>query len=163
MKFCPVTIASAGLEHVSSDYFDAALAELAWKAAGLPASAFGSISPGELFSLNEECRRVREARLPSAQRFVIDLGNVVPGSKLVSVSMEAIQERWQPQLDRTIEAIERLLAAYKGAIAAIYATGEGSELPFVARRLKKLSESRYAGQRMGAPPRLSGWRLRQST
>jgi len=133
----PVTIASAALEHVSADYFDTALAELAWKAAGLPASAFASISPGELFSLNEECRRVREARLPSAQRFVIDLSNVVPGGKLVSVSMEAIQERWQPQLDRTIEALERLLAAYKGAIAAIYATGEGSELPFVVHRLKE--------------------------
>jgi molecular chaperone DnaK (HSP70) len=133
----PVTIVSATLDYVSADYFDAVLAELAWESAARPRSVFHSLPPDKLFSLYEECRRERESLAPSAQRFVIDLGNILNDDTFVSVSMEAIHKQWLPRLDKTIAAVERLRAAFKGAIAAIYASGEGSELPFVFRRLKE--------------------------
>jgi hypothetical protein len=93
-------------------------------------------SATEHFLLNEECRREREALLPLAHQFIIDLGTVVHRGKLVSVSMRAIQKRWQPQLSRAVNVLDKLLTICEH-VDAIYVTGEGRELPMVVRRLKE--------------------------
>lgn len=131
-KMSPKILASVPLD-ISADQFDAILGELALTQVSLPTA----LSVEALFSLREECRRQRESLIPSAQHVPLDLGSIVNDGYVVSVPMEAIQAEWQPQLDSSIQAIERLLETFKGSITPIYVTGEASELPFVFSTLKR--------------------------
>lgn len=133
----PRAIASVGLGDVGGDDFDTLLAELAWDSAALPQADYDSLSPSERFLLIEECRRAREALVASAQRCVIDLGVVRHGYKILSVPLDLFHERCRPRLDKTVKLVEQLLQVYGGPINAVYATGQGCELPFAVRRLRE--------------------------
>ncbi len=122
-------IACEGISTLGGDDFDLILAEMA---AG---EQFSSLELGDLFRLDEECRRQKEALHPNSRRIVVDLDAVREGMGQVTIPVADFYARCRPLLDDTLEATRRLAA--EGALEALYVTGGGSELPLVARVLRE--------------------------
>ena len=123
-------LASEGISTLGGDDFDLVLAELA-----VGSEVLGSLDLAELFRLDEECRRQKEALHPNSRRIVIDLDAVREGMGQATIPVADFYERCRPLLAETLEPTRRLAA--EGDLEALYATGGGSELPLVARVLRE--------------------------
>src|ERR1700722_15118228 len=123
-------LASEGISTLGGDDFDLVLAELAVGSVG-----FGSLTLAELFRLDEECRRQKEALHPNSRKIVIDLDAVREGMGQVTIAVPEFYERCRPLLEPSLKATRRLAA--EGPLEALYVTGGGSELPLVARVLRE--------------------------
>jgi molecular chaperone DnaK (HSP70) len=141
-------ITTAGINHLGGDDFDARLAELALKTAGLldvrlPARA--------LLLLVEQCREAKERLNPSSRKITLDLesclGALAPTPE-VTVAVQDFYDVCTSLVDRTIAAmmpvIRRLDSEVPRAdeesaladIAGIYVVGGASALPIIARVLR---------------------------
>ena len=123
-------IACDGISTLGGDDFDLILAELA-----VGPEKFSSLEMGDLFRLDEECRRQKEALHPNSRRIVVDLDAVREGMGQVSIPVADYYAKCRPLLEETLEPTARLAAL--GEIEALYVTGGGSELPLVSRVLRE--------------------------
>ncbi len=92
-----------------------------------------SLDAAELFRLEDECRRHKEALHANSRRIAIDLDLVREGMGQVTIPVAEFYERCRPLLDQTVATTVRLAA--RGDTYSLYVTGGGSELPLVARVL----------------------------
>jgi molecular chaperone DnaK (HSP70) len=130
-------VASAGLPDLGGDDFDEILSNLALESAGIE-SERQSLTDAEQFRLLEECRERKESLNPNTRRIVVDLEQVREGWGEVSIAVAPYYDRCRPLVERTVEVVEKLLAADPDrSIETLYVTGGGSELPAVARVLKE--------------------------
>ena len=134
-------LASDGISTLGGDDFDLLLAELA-----VGDEVLGSLDLTELFRLDEECRRQKEALHPNSRRIVVDLDTVREGMGQVTIAVSDFYERCRPLLEPALLATS--LLAGESNVDALYATGGGSELPLVARILRdefgrKVKRSQY--------------------
>jgi molecular chaperone DnaK (HSP70) len=90
---------------------------------------------GDLFRLDEECRRQKEALHPNSRRIVVDLDVVREGMGQVTVPVADYYAKCRPLLEETLAPTARL--ASQGDLEALYVTGGGSELPLVSRVLRE--------------------------
>jgi molecular chaperone DnaK (HSP70) len=95
----------------------------------------GSLDLAELFRLDEECRRQKEALHPNSRRMVIDLDVVREGMGQAVIPVTQFYDRCRHLLAETLEPTMRL--AGEGDLEALYVTGGGSELPLVSRVLRE--------------------------
>lgn len=123
-------LACEGLSTLGGDDFDLILAEMA-----VGPETLASLELSELFRLDEECRRQKEALHPNSRRIVVDLDVVREGLGQVTVPVSEFYARCRPLLEETLEPTARLAA--EGEIEALYVTGGGSELPLVSRILRE--------------------------
>jgi len=123
-------IATEGIARLGGDEFDNILAEMA-----VNEETLAELDAGELFRLQEECRRHKEALHPNSRRMVIDLDTAREGLGQVTILTADYYEQCRELVDRTVEATARLAAL--GPIDSLYVTGGGSELPLVARVLRE--------------------------
>jgi molecular chaperone DnaK (HSP70) len=123
-------LASEGMPHLGGDDFDLVLAEMA-----IGQEALSNLELAEVFRLDEECRRQKEALHRNSRRVVVDLDAVKEGLGQKTVSVADFYERCRPLLAESIEATARLVENIE--IEALYVTGGGSELPLVARVLRE--------------------------
>ncbi|MBZ5602030.1 MAG: Hsp70 family protein [Acidobacteriia bacterium] len=123
-------VACEGISTLGGDDFDLILAEMA-----VGPEKLGSMELGDLFRLDEECRRQKEALHPNSRRIVIDLDSVQEGMGQAIIPVADFYARCRPLLEDTLDATRRL--ASEGSLEALYVTGGGSELPLVARVLRE--------------------------
>jgi molecular chaperone DnaK (HSP70) len=123
-------LSSEGISTLGGDDFDQILAELA-----VGPEALASLDLNELFRLDEECRRQKEALHPNSRKIVIDLDSVREGMGQVTIPVSEYYERCRPLLEQSLVPTRRL--ADQGDLEAIYITGGASELPLVARVLRE--------------------------
>jgi molecular chaperone DnaK (HSP70) len=123
-------LATEGIPNLGGDDFDRILAELA-----LGEEVVDSLDTGELFRLEDECRRQKEALHANSRRMVIDLDAAREALGQSTVQVGTFYERCRPLLDQTVGLTAHL--ASKSDIDALYITGGGSELPLVARVLRE--------------------------
>jgi molecular chaperone DnaK (HSP70) len=121
---------SHGISNLGGDDFDMILAEMA---AGK--DLLHSLYLGELFRLEEECRRQKEALHPNSRRIVVDLDAVREGLGQVTIAVADYYERCRSLVDETVAMTAKLAEGEE--IDALYVTGGGSELPLVARVLRE--------------------------
>jgi len=123
-------LASEGMPHLGGDDFDLVLAEMA-----IGEEALSKLSLAEVFRLDEECRRQKEALHPNSRKIVVDLDVVQEGLGQATVTIADFYEQCRPLLAESIEATAQL--AEDNDIEALYVTGGGSELPLVSRVLRE--------------------------
>jgi molecular chaperone DnaK (HSP70) len=123
-------LASEGMPHLGGDDFDLVLAEMA-----IGEEALSKLNISQIFRLDEECRRQKEALHPNSRKIVIDLDVVEEGMGSATVTVADFYERCRPLLAESIEATA--LLAENNDIDALYVTGGGSELPLVSRVLRE--------------------------
>jgi molecular chaperone DnaK len=123
-------LASEGISHLGGDDFDLVLAEMA-----IGEEALSKLNMAEIFRLDEECRRQKEALHPNSRKIVVDLDVVQEGMGQATVAVADFYERCRPLLAESIEA--SALLAESTDIEALYVTGGGSELPLVSRVLRE--------------------------
>jgi molecular chaperone DnaK (HSP70) len=123
-------VASEGISTLGGDDFDLILAEMA-----VGTEKFASMELAEIFRLDEECRRQKEALHPNSRRIVVDLDVVREGMGQAVIPVTEYYARCRPLLEETLVATRRL--AGEGDLEALYVTGGGSELPVVARLLRE--------------------------
>ena len=123
-------LASEGMPHLGGDDFDLVLAEMA-----IGEEALSKLELAEVFRLDEECRRQKEALHPNSRKIVVDLDVVREGMGQATVQVADFYERCRPLLAESIEATA--LLAGNTDIEALYVTGGGSELPLVSRALRE--------------------------
>ncbi|MFM2124598.1 MAG: hypothetical protein RL328_1049, partial [Acidobacteriota bacterium] len=115
---------------LGGDNFDHVLARMA-----IGSDKLDTLTPGQLFQLEEECRRQKEALHANSRRIVVDLEAVDSGLGSATVSVGDYYEQCRPLLDRTLAVTEAM--ALPGDIDVLYMTGGGSELPLVSRLLRE--------------------------
>jgi molecular chaperone DnaK (HSP70) len=126
--------ATAGLNRVGGDDFDAVLLGLAVAAADDDAG----LSPAERASALLSCRESKERLTPQSKRLLVD----VKGRE-VSVSVDDFFAAVTPLVEQTVAAMRPLLGNLQDPadaladIAGIYLVGGGSGLPLVPRLLKE--------------------------
>jgi molecular chaperone DnaK (HSP70) len=123
-------LASEGMPHLGGDDFDLVLAEMA-----IGEEALSKLELGEVFRLDEECRRQKEALHSHSRRIIVDLDVVREGLGQVTVAVSDFYDRCRPLLSESIAATA--LLAENSEIEALYVTGGGSELPLVSRALRE--------------------------
>ena len=136
-------LATAGLNNLGGDDFDACLASVVADAAKLSRKDL----PNRLaVALADACRDAKERLNPNSRRIAIDLeaclGSRAPVPE-ITVSVADFYEACTPLVERTIEAMQPVMARLDsdeaGAmaeIAGIYVVGGASALPIVGRRLR---------------------------
>src|SRR5579863_6236142 len=123
-------LASDGISNLGGDDFDLVLAELA---AGK--GVLYSLTLSEVFRLDEECRRQKEALHPNSRKIVVDLDAAREGLGQATVSVADFYEQCRPLLEESLRATARLAEGQN--IEVLYVTGGGSELPLVSRVLRE--------------------------
>jgi molecular chaperone DnaK (HSP70) len=123
-------LASEGMPHLGGDDFDLVLAEMA-----IGEEALAKLELAEVFRLDEECRRQKEALHPNSRKIVVDLDVVREGLGQTTISVADFYDRCRPLLAESIEATAQLAA--DNDLEALYVTGGGSELPLVSRVLRE--------------------------
>ncbi len=123
-------LASEGMPHLGGDDFDLVLAEMA-----IGEEALLKLDLAELFRLDEECRRQKEALHPNSRKLVVDLDVVREGMGQATIAVADFYDRCRPLLAESMEATA--LLAEGNEIDALYVTGGGSELPLVSRVLRE--------------------------
>ena len=134
-------LATEGISTLGGDDFDHVLAAMA---AG--EDRLAALDPAQLFHLEDECRRQKEALHPNSRKIVVDLDVVEEGLGQVAIPVADFYDRCRPLLEESVNATARL--AGQTNIDALYVTGGGSELPLVARVLRdefgrKVKRSEY--------------------
>jgi molecular chaperone DnaK (HSP70) len=123
-------LASEGISNLGGDDFDLILAELA---AGK--DLLYSLTLSEVFRLDEECRRQKEALHPNSRKIVVDLDAAREGLGQATVSVADFYEQCRPLLEESLQATARMAKGQE--IEVLYVTGGGSELPLVSRVLRE--------------------------
>ncbi len=123
-------LASEGMPHLGGDDFDLVLAELA-----IGEEALSKLDLAEVFRLDEECRRQKEALHANSRKIVVDLDVVREGMGQATIAVSDFYDRCRPLLAESIEATAQL--AENSDLEALYITGGGSELPLVSRVLRE--------------------------
>src|SRR5712691_4945787 len=125
-----MVLASEGISNLGGDDFDLILAELA---AGK--DLLYSLTLSEVFRLDEECRRQKEALHPNSRKIVVDLDAAREGLGQATVSVAEFYEQCRPLLEESLHATARMAEGQD--IEVLYVTGGGSELPLVSRVLRE--------------------------
>src|SRR5271165_4709516 len=81
-------LASEGMPHLGGDDFDLVLAEMA-----IGEEALSKLSLAQVFRLDEECRRQKEALHPNSRKIVLDLDVVEEGMGQATVAVADFYER----------------------------------------------------------------------
>jgi molecular chaperone DnaK (HSP70) len=137
-------LATAGINRLGGDDFDAVLARLAASRAGVD---LARVDDGALARLLEQCRDLKESLHPSSRAISVDLADALgPDASRPEVRfpVDAYYEACAPLVERTLEAIAPVMAHLdvEGAgdlaqIAGVYVVGGASALPVVARMLRE--------------------------
>jgi len=136
-------VATAGINRLGGDDFDAALSRVALESAGLRES---DLPEGAAARWLEQCRIVKEGLNPSSRKVTLDFEAVFGKSARtpeVSLPVSTYYEACMPLIEQTIEAMAPLIsraendAADLEDIAGLYVVGGASELPVVARALRE--------------------------
>ncbi len=147
-------VTSVGVTRLGGDDFDEAILRLVLDKAGvegLPDEVRGA--------LLEECRRRKEAVEPNTRRFVVDLAPLERPPLVMP--MEEVYEACLPLVERTVKALEPLVAELKeggrsgiswSEVASIYTVGGASRFPLVYRHLREL----FGTQRVRRSPHSYG-------
>src|SRR5579864_6350635 len=128
-------LASEGIPTLGGDDFDHALAEMALAGSLTPDLKVDALDPAELFRLQDECRRQKEALHPNSRKIVVDLDWVRDGLGQATIQVTDYYARCRPLIEETVAMTSRM--AEGSEIEALYVTGGGSELPLVARMLRE--------------------------
>jgi molecular chaperone DnaK len=123
-------LASEGIPTLGGDDFDHILAEMA-----VGSQTLDALRDAELFLLQDECRRQKEALHPNSRKIVVDLDAVREGLGQVTIAVVDYYDRCRPLVDETLHPTSRLAAG--SDLEALYVTGGGSELPLVSRALRE--------------------------
>ncbi|MBI5619151.1 MAG: Hsp70 family protein [Gammaproteobacteria bacterium] len=134
-------LATAGLNRLGGDDFDALLLELGLAALRIPAEEVAGVDRAAALLA---CRDAKERLTPQSRRISLDLGPLL-GETIVAV--DAFYAAATPLVERTLEAMAPVLARLDdGAeeapdglaeIAGLYLVGGGSGLPLVPRILRE--------------------------
>lgn len=129
-------LATAGVNHLGGDDFDAVLVDLVLAKAKL---ARASLDAGALARLCEQCRDAKERLNPSSRKLSIDLehalGDRAPSAEIV-LAVSELYDACMPLVERAIDAMAPVIGSAIDEIAGIYVVGGASELPIVARALR---------------------------
>lgn len=136
-------VATAGLNNLGGDDFDAALASVVLDAAKLKR---GDLPARARAGLVDQCREAKERLNPNSRRIVIDLdaclGEQAPAPE-ITIGVSDFYDVCAPLVERTIEAMQPIMARLDGEdssglaeIAGIYVVGGASALPIVPRVLR---------------------------
>jgi molecular chaperone DnaK (HSP70) len=137
-------LATAGVNQLGGDDFDALLVDLVLDRAKLRRDAIAKASLERLF---DQCRDAKERLNPSSRKISIDMehafGRAAPCAEIV-VSVADYYEACGPLVERSIDAMAPVMTRLDGAaadverddIAGVYVVGGASELPIVARALR---------------------------
>ena len=130
---------TTGIAELGGDDFDAQLCAMALEKAGLQFPD----NPAARADLLRECRHAKESIHPNTRKIPLDLaalGDRAP-EEAVIVPVADFYERTRPLVERTLEAIEPLVAMLRAEeasdIAGIYVVGGASSLPIVPRTLRE--------------------------
>jgi molecular chaperone DnaK (HSP70) len=130
-------LATAGLPRLGGDDFDEVLAKTALLQVDLDLAELPTRARRMLLA---QCRDSKEALHPSSRKIVVDLdaalGKLAPKPEVV-VPTADYYDACLPLVERTIAAMEPLLAGGENELAGIYVVGGASELPVVARVLRE--------------------------
>ncbi len=125
-------VASAGVNRLGGDDFDAVLAGLALAAAGSP-----DLGAAAEQALLEECREAKERLSPQSKRISVEVAG-----EPVLVGVDDFYAAAAPLVQRSLEAMAPLVAALPDElslepVAGVYLVGGGSGLPLVPRLLRE--------------------------
>ncbi len=131
---------TSGIAELGGDDFDAQLCAMALERIGV---AFPS-SPAARADLLRECRAAKESIHPNTRKIPLDLtalGDDAPKDPVV-IPVAEFYERTRPLVERTLQAIEPLVALLhedenSSDIAGIYVVGGASGLPIVPRTVRE--------------------------
>jgi molecular chaperone DnaK (HSP70) len=137
-------LATAGLNRLGGDDFDAILYRLALQAFDVDE---GALSPRARAQLLDSCRDAKERLTPQSKRIPVEL-ELDDGWHDAVVPVDAFYAEATPLVQQTVEAMRPLLGLLGGEdtpegaealdeIAGIYLVGGGSGLPLVPRVLKE--------------------------
>ena len=132
-------VATAGLERLGGDDFDAVLAGLAVSRAGLRPELQSD------FHLLEECREKKESLSPNTKKIHIDLSRVLGEDIEVTVTTDEFYKHCLPLVEQTLVAVETILSQPFlddnrpdwSKTAGLYLVGGAAELPLVVRVLRE--------------------------
>ncbi|HSB64055.1 MAG TPA: Hsp70 family protein [Thermoanaerobaculia bacterium] len=163
-------VATNGARRLGGDDFDAAILALV-----LDRAAVGALDDDARAVLLEECARHKESLSPNTRRVLVDLALI--GKEPLALSADEIYAACAPLVQRSVEAIEPLLADSGGEsavawseVAGLYVVGGGGLFPLVTRVLReRFGEKRvrrsphpFAATAMGLAiflDRAAGWEL----
>jgi len=118
-------VATAGVNRLGGDDFDAALADLALAAAGRTRDA---LEPHAIQALLDGCRAAKEALHPTTKRIALD----VDGAP-VTIATADYYAACQPLIELTLDVMSPL---DRDDLAGVYIVGGASALPAVGRALR---------------------------
>jgi len=167
-------VATNGVRRLGGDDFDEAILGLVLDRAS--AGTLAGTPAGEARALLlEECVRQKESLSPNTRRVLVDLAAI--GKEPLVIPVDEIYAACAPLVERSLEAVEPLLAGPEGGgailwsdIAGLYVVGGGALFPLVTRVLKeRFGEKRvrrsphpFAATAMGLAvflDREAGWAL----
>ncbi|HHW83520.1 MAG TPA: Hsp70 family protein, partial [Actinomycetales bacterium] len=128
-------IGTHGLNRLGGDDFDAVLASLALRGAGI---ALERVEVDEYARLLEEARAAKEALTPQTRRILLTVAE-----RDVVVPVAGFYDAVAPLVDQTVAAMEPLVGGLDDAalaeseIAGIYLVGGASSLPAIPRTLRE--------------------------
>ncbi|MEZ4315673.1 MAG: Hsp70 family protein, partial [Polyangiaceae bacterium] len=137
-------VATAGLNHLGGDDFDAVLADVVLSSVKLDRKELPRRAQALLL---DQCREAKERLNPSSRRIAIDLeavlGDAAPQAE-VTIAVQDFYEAATPLVERTIVAMQPVMVklddnvdAAMTEIAGIYVVGGASALPVVPRVLRE--------------------------
>ena len=141
-------LATAGVNHLGGDDFDAVLVDLVLARLSLKREA---LDARMLERLADQCRDAKERLNPSSRKISIDLELALGERASVTEAVIPVADFYEacaPLVERSIEAMVPVMAGLESAIAGdvesalseiagIYVVGGASELPIVARALRQ--------------------------
>ena len=163
-------VATNGVRRLGGDDFDEAILGLV-----LDRASAGTLAGEERAFVLEECVRQKESLSPNTRRVLVDLAAI--GKEPLVIPVDEIYAACAPLVERSLEAVEPLLAGPEGGgailwsdIAGLYVVGGGALFPLVTRVLKeRFGEKRvrrsphpFAATAMGLAvflDREAGWAL----
>ncbi len=135
-------LATAGVNRLGGDDFDAVLVDLVLARAG---ARRGDLAPHALERLADQCRDAKERLNPSSRKIAIEVPDE-RGPREIVVPVSEFYEACAPLVQRSIEAMVPVMTRLEGEapgdaplpddVAGIYVVGGASELPIVARALR---------------------------
>jgi molecular chaperone DnaK (HSP70) len=138
-------LATAGINWLGGDDFDAVLAEVALRGAGLAAER---LEPRAVERWLDQCRAVKEGLHANSRKVTLDLeaalGPAAPKPE-ISFPVSAYYDACMPLIEQTIQGMAPLMSKAEteaegldlSDIAGIYVVGGASELPIVGRALRE--------------------------
>src|ERR1035437_6106482 len=130
-------VATTGVRRLGGDDFDEAILGLV-----LDRAFAGTLAGEERAFVLEECVRQKESLSPNTRRVLVDLAAI--GKEPLVIPVDEIYAACAPLVERSLEAVEPLLAGPEGGgailwsdIAGLYVVGGRALFPLVTRVLKE--------------------------